>query len=146
MVASSQTSRDEPLLEKRMITYDDLRNETEYEVDCIFAHGTDLERKYGARAIADLVDDGEFLSDLALLLLRLSNYGVPAMVASACMGIELTADPLRVLIAYVSSDQKFTDVVADKAYQVARKLVEAGQIIDASEFEKFVNEFEVSSV
>ena len=44
------------------------------------------------------------------------------MLASPAVGIETTADALRVVLAYISTDEAFLDKMTDKAHDMALAL------------------------
>lgn len=106
-----------------MVNYDDFKNEVEQQMDELYGNGCALAEKYGSQPLATLTIDSEFITTLGYLFLECaSTHNAAAMLASREVGIETTADPMRVMLAYLSDDESLIDAVTDKAEAIASTL------------------------
>jgi len=107
-----------------MVNFCDFLNDVNYRVDVLYQHGTELANKFGDRSLQSLEADQNFMVTLAILRLQLWMPDAAAMLASREVGIEATADPLRVVLAYISTDHAFLDTMTEKAGEMAQELSE----------------------
>jgi len=99
-----------------MVNYDDFKNDVEQQMDELYGNGSVLAEKYGSQPLATLMADSEFITTLGYLFLECaSTHNAAAMLASREVGIETTADPLHVMLTFITHDEAFIDVVTDMA-------------------------------
>ena len=107
-----------------MKNFEDYKNDVEYEMDVLFQLGTDLSSKFSGMPLQTLESDCNFITKLGIIRLQLRSPQTAAMLASPEVGIESTADPLRVVLAYISTDEAFLDKMTEKAGEMAQELSE----------------------
>lgn len=106
-----------------MVNYVDFKNDIEQQMDDLYGNGSVLKTKYGTQPLAKLMVDSEFIAALGNLSLECgSTHNAAAMLASREVGIETTANPVRVMLAYISDDESFVAAMTDKAEAAAAAL------------------------
>lgn len=107
-----------------MVNFDDFKNEIEARMDILFQLGTDISSKFSGVPLQTLESDCNFITTLGIMRLQLWSPQAAAMLASPEVGIETTADPLRVVLGYISTDEAFLDKMIEKAGEMAPLLSE----------------------
>lgn len=115
-----------------MSNFNDFLNDVNYRVDVLYQQGTELANKYGHWSLQSLEADQNFMVTLAILRFQFWKPDAAAMLASREVGIEETADGLRVVLAYISTDEDFLTRVGNKAYWLALELSEQAEAAAAS--------------
>ncbi|WP_370675557.1 hypothetical protein [Pleomorphomonas sp. PLEO] len=107
-----------------MNNFEDFFNEIDHCLDVLYSLGAELAEKFGSQPLQSLETDQYFLIILGYHRLQLWSPQAAAMMASPEVGIEPTADPLRVVLAYISTDNAFLDKMTEKAGEMAQELSE----------------------
>lgn len=94
--------------------------------------GAEIADKFGSQPLQNLETDQHFLVCLASLRLELWMPNAAAMLASREVGIKPTSDGLRVVLAYISTDEDFLTRVGNKAYWLALALSKRAEAEAAS--------------